>query len=135
MRKGTESAERSGVMAVAESDLFERTRRFALDVLEFLKTLPRDEPGPTVKRQLTRAATGVSANYRAARRSRSHAEFTSRISVVAEEADESQHWLDLSASAGLSTSLALPGLLRESRELTAIFSAMVRTARSRDRCR
>ena len=112
-----------------------RTRQFALDVIAFLKTLPLEEPGPTVQRQLAKAATGVSANYRAARRSRSHAEFTSRISVVAEEADESQHWLDLSNSARLSPSPTLPKLLQESKELTAIFSAMVGTARFNERRR
>ena len=122
-------------MANSPDDLLNRTRRFSLDVIEFLKTLPRHEPGPTVQRQLAKAATGVSANYRAARRSRSHAEFTSRISVVAEEADESQHWLDLSTSARLSTSSALPNLLQESKELTAIFSAMVGTARFNERTR
>ncbi len=122
-------------MANGADDLLRRTRQFALDVIAFLKTLPIHEPGPTVQRQLAKAATGVSANYRAARRSRSHAEFTSRISAVAEEADESQHWLDLSSSAHLSASPALPNLLQESRELTAIFSAMVGTARFNERQR
>ena len=69
--------------------LKERTKRFALDVLELIKLLPASEPGPTIRRQLTKAATSVPMNYRAACRARSHAEFTARISVVAEEADES----------------------------------------------
>ena len=69
--------------------LKERTKRFALDVLELIKLLPASEPGPTIRRQLTKAATSVPMNYRAACRARSHAEFTARINVVAEEADES----------------------------------------------
>jgi hypothetical protein len=73
--------------------LEERTERFALDVIQLIRTLPIDEPGPTVKRQLAKSATSQAANYRASRRARSHTEFTSRIGVVAEEADESLFWL------------------------------------------
>ena len=113
--------------------LKERTRQFALDVLDFVKTLPTTEPGPTVRRQLSKSSTGTAANYRAARRARSHAEFTARISIVAEEADESLYWLDLAARAKLSSSAHLPKLLQESNELCAIFSAMVGTARNNER--
>jgi four helix bundle protein len=79
-----------GVSTVSEQadQLQERTFRFALGVIELTKTLPTTEPGPTIRRQLTKAATSVGANYRAARRARSHAEFTAKIGVVAEEADE-----------------------------------------------
>jgi four helix bundle protein len=66
---------------------------------------------------------------------RSHAEFTSRISVVAEEADESAEWLDLIAEAKFVASSELPRLQRESRELLAIFSASVGTARRNERLR
>ena len=78
-----------------------RTMQFALDVSELLKVLPTSEPGPTVKRQLAKSATSVAANYRAACRARSHAEFTARIGMVAEEADESSFWLDFIAAASL----------------------------------
>jgi len=65
-----------------------RTMQFALDVSALLKVLPASEPGSTVKRQLAKSATSVAANYRAACRARSHAEFTARMGTVAEEADE-----------------------------------------------
>ena len=79
------------VLAVSEEAerLKERTKRFALDVFELIKLLPAVEPGPTIRRQLAKSATSVPTNYRSACRARSHAEFTARISVVAEEADES----------------------------------------------
>ena len=109
--------------------LKERTKRFALDVLEALKALPASEPGPTIRRQLTKSATSVAANYRASRRARSHQEFTARISVVAEEADESLFWLELIQEGKLTTSSNVQKLLSESRELCAVFSAMVGTAR------
>ena len=65
-----------------------RTKRFALDVLSFRRTLPATDEAADIGRQLSRAATGVGANYRAACRSRSDAEFAARIGVVLEEADE-----------------------------------------------
>jgi len=87
--------------------------QFALDVCDLIKQLPHDEPGPTVKRQLAKSSTGLAFNYRASCRARSHAEFTSKISVVAEEADETQGWLEF--------------------ELSAIMSASVGTARYKER--
>jgi four helix bundle protein len=91
--------------------------RFTLDVCELLQLILTSEPGSTVKRQLAKSATSVGANYRAACRARSHAEFTART-VVAEEADETVYWLDVMA-----------GARREARELLAIFSSAVGTAR------
>ncbi|HMD34670.1 MAG TPA: four helix bundle protein [Vicinamibacterales bacterium] len=109
--------------------LIQRTDRFSLDVLRLVRTLATSEPGPTVKRQLSKSATSVAANHRSARRSRSHAEFISRIAIVAEEADESLYWLRLVRDAGLTVASDLGRLVQEADELTAIFSAMVGTAR------
>jgi len=112
-----------------------RTRRFALDVLQLIKLLPREEPGPTIKRQLTKAATSVDMNYRASCRARSHAEFTAKIGVVAEEADESASWIDLISEAKLVRCDLLERLQKESHELEAIFSASAGTARGNARRR
>jgi four helix bundle protein len=106
-----------------------RTMQFALDVSELLKHLPTSEPGPTVKRQLAKSATSVAANYRAACRARSHAEFTARIGTVAEEADESSFWLDFLAASRMVSATGLAKLQAEGRELLAIFSATTGTAR------
>ena len=110
-----------------------RTMRFALDVCKLLKQLPWDEPGPTIKRQLARSSTGTAFNYRAACRGRSHDEFTAKIGVVAEEADESQGWLEFIEEARLITSKELGRLVQEATELSAIFSASVGTARAKQR--
>src|SRR5260221_1324656 len=107
--------------------------RFALDICELLKQLPAWEPGPTVTRQLAKSATSTAANYRAACRSRSHAEFTARIGIVAEESDETAFWLDFISGARLTTAPALPRLQQEARELVAIFSRAVGTARANSR--
>jgi four helix bundle protein len=116
-------------MGGPRESLEDRTERFALDVIRLIRTFPADEPGPIVKRQLAKSATSEAANYRASRRARSHTEFTSRIAVVAEEADESLFWLRIALKSGLSPSPELPRLLHEADELTAIFSKMVGTSR------
>jgi four helix bundle protein len=120
-------------MSEAAERLKERTTRFALDVCELIKRLPEAEPGPTVQRQLAKAATSVAFNYRASCRARSHAEFTARIGIVAEEADESQGWLEFIEAAKLVVSTEVTRLVAESHELTAIFSASVGTARYKQR--
>jgi four helix bundle protein len=67
-----------------------RTRRFALDVIKLILLFPSQEPGPTIRRQLAKSATSMDMNYRASCRARSHAEFTAKIGIVAEEADASR---------------------------------------------
>ena len=110
-----------------------RSMRFALDVSQLIKALPSDEPGPTVKRQLAKAATSVAFNYRAACRGRSHAEYTAKIGVVAEESDETLGWLEFIEAATLISQTKLADLLQEAKELCAIFSASYGTAKRRER--
>ena len=120
-------------MSEESERLKRRTMQFALNVCGLLKQLPPTEPGPTVRRQLAKSATGVAFNYRASCRSRSYAEFTSRIGVVAEEADESQGWLEFIVAAKLISAPTLERFIAEATELTAIFSASVGTARAKQR--
>jgi four helix bundle protein len=115
--------------------LKERTMRFALDVCKLIQQLPDSEPGPTVKRQLAKSSTSVAFNYRASCRARSHTEFTAKIGVVAEEADETAGWLEFIDAATLLASSELDRLLQEARELTAIVSASAGTARYNERNR
>ena len=92
--------------------------------------MPRDPAGDAVARQPVRSGTGESANYRAARRARSRAEFIAKLGGVVEEADETEHGLGLVRDAGLSAGKELEWLIAESRELRAIFVRSVTTARS-----
>ena len=110
-----------------------RTMQFALDVCGLIKQLPTEEPGPTVKRQLAKSSTSVAFNYRAACRSRSHAEYTARIAIVAEESDETLGWLEFASAAKLLPTASLTDRVREAKELCAIFSASYATARSKER--
>jgi len=122
-------------MSEESERLKERTMRFALDVCALIKHLPPFEPGPTVRRQLAKAATSVAFNYRASCRGRSHTEFTAKIGLVSEEADESQGWLEFVEAAKLIASSELTRLVGESSELVAIFSASAGTARRNQRAR
>ena len=110
-----------------------RTMRFSIDVCALIQHLPAGEPGWTVRRQLAKAATSVAFNYRTACRGRSHAEYTAKIGLVSEEADESLGWLEFIEASNLLQSLELERLLTESRELAAIMSASYGTARYRER--
>ena len=115
--------------------LKERTRRFALDVMALVDTLPKTPDGEVVGRQLLKAGTSVAANYRSACRARSHREFTARIGVVLEEADEAEFWLSVVRDRRMSASETVPRLCDESTQLRAIFSAANLTARDHSRSR
>ena len=81
-------------------------------------------------RQLLRSGTSVGANYRAAGRARSKAEFLAKIGVVLEEADETVFWLELLQECGVLKPDRLSDLVQEANELTAIFAAAQRTAKA-----
>jgi four helix bundle protein len=113
-------------------DLKVRTKRFAVKVLEFVDTLPTTVSGLALARQLARAGLGVAGNYRGACRGRSHTEFTARLGVVLEEADESELWFEVSEEKKWGDRTLRDWLLDESRELRAIFSKACITARARE---
>lgn len=106
-----------------------RTKRFALDVLAFIDTWARGPSSDHVAYQLCKAATSVAANYRAACRGRSKAEFAAKIGLVLEEADESLFWLEIADARRLGTEADRRRLLIEANELTAIFVASNVTVR------
>src|SRR3954454_16755409 len=120
-------------MSVIADDMKKRTMRFALDVCTLIRQLPATEPGPIVRHQLARSATSVAFNYRASCRARSHAEFTAKTGLVAEEADESQGWLEFIEAARLIVSADLKRPRAEATALTKMVSASYGTARYNER--
>ena len=112
-------------------DLRERTKRFALRVLKLCDALPKTEGARAISRQLLRSGTSVAANYRAAGRARSRAEFVAKIGVVVEEADESVFWLELLVESGMVAKARLDDLVAEANELVSIFVASQKTARGK----
>ena len=113
---------------VRTADLKARTKQFALRVMKMVDTLPRTIQGRTIAKQIIRSATSVAANYRAACRARSRAEFIAKIGVVEEEADESCFWLELIIDSGLLTDERIRPLLSEAGELVAIMAASRKSA-------
>ena len=114
---------------MTEKDLKARTRKFAVSVLNFIDNLPNRRSGNIIANQLGRSASSVAANYRAACRGRSKAEFIAKMGIVEEEADESTFWLDIIAETQNGTVGEVEPLLKEARELTAIFTSSNKTAK------
>lgn len=112
------------------TELKRRTKDFALRIIRMTEVLPQKRAADVIDRQLIRSSTSVAANYRAACRAKSRADFIAKMGAVEEEADESAFWLDLIA-AGLLPSSRLSALAKEADELTAIAVKSIRTARSR----
>ena len=109
--------------------LLDRTKDFAVRVVKLFRRLSRSPEAQVLGRQLLRSGTSVAANYRAACRARSRAEFVARIGVVAEEADETALWIELLSDTGIMKKELLEELLKEAKELTAIFTASRQTAK------
>src|SRR6184192_4409824 len=111
------------------ADLRLRTKDFAIRMVTFYRKLPRDEEGRVIGKQILRSGTSIGANYRAACRSRSKAEFISKISIVLEEADETVFWLELLLQSEMSSKIRIEGMLAEANELTSIFVSSLRTSK------
>lgn len=111
------------------TELKNRTKNFALNVLELLDELPKNSKGFAIANQLSKAGTSLGANYRSACRAKSPADFISKIQIVEEEADESCYWLEIITESGIIKSEKTNLLLKEANELTAIFTAAGKTAK------
>jgi four helix bundle protein len=117
-------------MESKQEELRARTKRFALRIIRLFQHLPKSPDAQVLGKQLLRAGTSVGANYRAAGRGRSKAEFVAKIGIVLEEADETVFWLECLQESGIVREELLVDLLQEANEIVAIFAASRRTARS-----
>ena len=115
------------------NDLKPRTKRFALDIIRFVSMLPDRKEHWAIVQQLIRCASSVGANYRAACRARSRADFLAKLSIVEEEADETSYWLELLEELGIGDNGRLKQLKDEAGQLTAIVVASKKTARANGR--
>ena len=113
---------------MTERELLQRTKQFALRIFKLVGALPQTIQGKAVAAQLIRSGTSVAANYRAACRARSKAEFVAKLEVVEEEADETAFWLELIIETELVPSAKVKPLLIEAREIVAIMASSKKTA-------
>jgi len=111
------------ILNVNAQELKERTKQFALRVMRLVDALPKTPKGRAIASQLVRSGTSVAANYRAACRGRSKAEFISKLGVAEEEPDETALRLELIIADRLLPEKKVGSLLREGNELTAILAA------------
>ena len=114
-------------------ELQKRTKQFHIDVIRLCAELPKNAAGFETAKQVIRSAGSVGANYRATVRAKSKADFIYKIEIVLEEADESMYWLEVIKESGLKTGKEVEKLIKEANELTAIFAATDKTAKTNNR--
>src|SRR2546428_12365888 len=107
----------------------QRTFEFGIRTIRAVEALPRSETAKALGKQLLRAGTSVGANYRAAARARSQADFVAKLGIVEEECDEAMYWMEMIVELKLVKAARLAKLLCEANELLAIVVASIKTAR------
>ncbi|MEK7674385.1 MAG: four helix bundle protein [Verrucomicrobiota bacterium] len=112
-------------------DFKNRTKAYALRVVRFFEALPKDVTSSVLGRQLLRSGTSVGANYRAACRAKSRADFISKMENVEEECDESLYWMELLVESGRIKQALVNDLMKEGNEILALVVASINTARER----
>lgn len=102
----------------------DRLKLFALNILKLSEMIPETTRGKVINYQLTKSGTSAYANFRAAMRGRSKAEFFSKLSISVEEADETEMWIDLLICSGIQSNDFIRSIHAESFELLKILSSM-----------
>ena len=116
-------------MSTAPAELRDRTKAFAIRIVKLYRSLPHTADSQVVGKQLLRCGTSVAANYRAACRGRSRAEWIAEIGLVVEESDETVFWLEMLSDFDIVSARRCEDILKEAHELNAIFTAARHTAR------
>jgi len=115
-------------MAFGKNDMIKRQRTYVLDMLLMIDGLPKGYSYGVIGRQLTRCSTSVGANYRAACRAKSTADFINKLKIVEEEADECLYFMDLLTALKGTDIKILETLIKEGNEILAITVASIKTA-------
>ncbi len=113
-----------------KADLERRTKAFAVDVINFVGGLPKNQVTNVLGNQLLRSGTSIGANYREANRAASRNDFTHKVSLVEKEAAETLYWLELFDATSLGNADLRHNLLDESNQLISIFTSIGRTLRN-----
>jgi four helix bundle protein len=110
-----------------------RTKSFALRIIKMVEALPSNRTADVISKQLVRSGTSVAANYRAACRAKSNADFIAKMGTVEEEADESSFWLEVIIESGLMKEELVKDLKDEADQIVAIMVSSINTARGHKR--
>src|SRR5436305_14313325 len=108
-------------------EMKQRTRRFALRVVNLVESLPPSRTADVIGKQLLRCGTSVGANYRASCRAKSQADFVAKMGIVEEEADETIYWIELLVESGLTEKDRVANLLDEDNQSVAIVVVSLNT--------
>ena len=117
-------------IAMKPEEFKKRTKAFAVRIINLVDRLPNSRATNAIANQLVRSGMSVGANYRAACRAKSRADFISKLGTVEEESDETLYWMELLIESGRMKAAALSGLMREAGEILAITVASINTTRS-----
>ncbi|MCK6466654.1 MAG: four helix bundle protein [Candidatus Brocadia sinica] len=112
------------------NDMKKRTKEFAKSIIKLCRIFPNNMEGRLIGNQIFRSGTSAAANYRAACRARSTADFISKLSIVEEEADETLFWLELLNEMEIVDKALLNSLMEENDEIIAIVVSSIKTARN-----
>jgi four helix bundle protein len=115
---------------MTKQELLQRTKSFALRVIKAVRSLPQDDVAEVLGRQLLRSGTSVGANYRAACRAKSTADFLHKLKIVEEECDESLYWMELLVQSELLPLRRLEALIKEGDEILSIMVSAIKSTRA-----
>jgi four helix bundle protein len=113
------------------TELAKRTKAYALRIIRLYGALPKSLEAQVLGRQLLRSGTSVGSQYREGCRSRSVAEFVSKLSGALQELDETMYWLELLQDAEIVRASRLTNLMEESNPISAMLVASINTAKRR----
>ena len=128
-----EKSARVADAGMSPEDFRKRTFQFGIRVVRLVQTIARTDAGRVIGDQLLRSGTAVGANYRAAARARSRADFVAKMGIVEEECDEALYWIDMLVELQLISANRTRDLRTEANEILAIVVASIRTARRRSK--
>lgn len=114
-----------------QEEFKQRTKAFGLRVVKLVQSLCDDRIGRVLGNQLLRSGTSDGANYRAACRARSAAEFRAKLGICEEECDESMYWIELLVDSELIRAELVEPLLAEANELLSMIVASINTSRNK----
>ena len=116
---------------MTRQDLRERTKKYALRIIRLYVSLPKSTEAQVLGRQVLNSGTSPGAHYREAYRTRSTAEFVSKIEGGLQELEETGYWLELLVDSGIVPAKRMADLFKETDELIAIFTTSARNAKKR----